>query len=202
VTPIAAATAWRTNGEMIADVARLGYLHQEWRTLDPTWGRGTWWTKWRPNDLVAHDKYTLDGIDFRHLPYEDASFAAIVFDPPYQATGGRKTSTIKAMHDRYGMDCDDTRTPAKVQATIDGGLTEMRRLAEPRGFVLAKCAIGVTGGRLRPHTHATYNHAMDLGFEYVDELELLHGPTPQSQKTQRHARQWRSTLFVFRAPRR
>jgi hypothetical protein len=36
--PILAATSWRSNAELIADCAALGYLRANWLTLDPTYG--------------------------------------------------------------------------------------------------------------------------------------------------------------------
>lgn len=47
---------WRTNADMIADaVVPLGYLHEDWVTLDPTYGYGKWWTRWKPRELVGSD---------------------------------------------------------------------------------------------------------------------------------------------------
>lgn len=43
--PVLAATAWKTNADLIVDCARLGYLRKEWITLDPTYGRGLWWAR-------------------------------------------------------------------------------------------------------------------------------------------------------------
>lgn len=31
---VRAATRWPTNGHMIEDVAKLGYLHPDWHTID------------------------------------------------------------------------------------------------------------------------------------------------------------------------
>ena len=39
--PVLAAKAWVENGDLIADVARLGYLRDSDRILDPTWGLGS-----------------------------------------------------------------------------------------------------------------------------------------------------------------
>lgn len=80
---VLATTRWPTNADLIRDCAGLGYLRDDWRTLDPTWGRGRWWTKWRPSDLIAHD-LRLDGVDFRHLPHRDGEFDCVAFDPPYK----------------------------------------------------------------------------------------------------------------------
>ena len=103
--PVLAADSYATNGHLIAAVAQLGYLTLEDHVLDPTYERGIWWQEWRPRQLSTHHR-AVDGTDFRHLPYPDATFDAIAFDPPYVCPGGRKTSTVKPMHERYGMKLD------------------------------------------------------------------------------------------------
>jgi hypothetical protein len=73
----------RTNGPLIAAVAVL-WIRDGDRVLDVTYGRGNFWTKFRPEHLTTHD-LTLDGVDFRHLPEDDNSVDVVVFDPPYIA---------------------------------------------------------------------------------------------------------------------
>jgi hypothetical protein len=50
---------------------------------DVTWGKGAFWKRvgtslydFRPTDL-------LTGVDFRNLPYRDASIDVLTLDPPY-----------------------------------------------------------------------------------------------------------------------
>lgn len=194
------ATAWPTNAELIADCARLGYLRSEWHTLDPTYGRGIWWKLWQPDELTGHD-IAQDGVDFRDLPYDDASFDAVAFDPPYVCPGGRATSTTKEMHGRYGMNGADFRTPAELQDIINDGLTEIARVAAPRASILVKGKDYIWSGKYWLGTHRTLTHALGLGLELVDRLEHIGKPGPQSQTSQVHARRNLSTLFVFRKPR-
>lgn len=205
---VLAATSWPTNAEMIADCHRLGYLNDDDHVLDPTYEKGTWWKRWCPEKMTTHHR-AKDGSDFRSLPYPDGSFDAITFDPPYVCPGGRKTSTIKEMHQRYGMneggfDDPDFRTPAELQGIINAGLTEMYRLvrrapAKTRGgIVLVKCKDYIWSGHLWLGTHHTLTHALGLGFLPVDRLEHIGSPGPQSQKAQVHARRNLSTLLVLR----
>jgi hypothetical protein len=107
---VLAATRWRTNADLIADCARLGYL--DGHVLDPTYGKGNWWTKWRPEKFTTHDLDPTkgDGVDFRALPEPDGTFDSVAFDPGYVSPGGRETSTIKEMHAAYGM-ADTPRNP-------------------------------------------------------------------------------------------
>lgn len=217
---VLAAFEWPSNGELIADCAGLGYLRATDHVLDPTYGKGVWWKSWRPEKLTALHR-AVDGSDFRSLPFPDGSFDAIAYDPPYVCPGGRKTSTIQDMHDRYGMaeggfDDPDFRTPAELQAIIDAGLTEMYRLVRPstarkldrdrpNGIVLVKCKDYIWSGALWAGTHQTLTHALALGFVLEDRLEHVGEPGPQptvnpdgSQRGQFHARRNLSTLLVLR----
>lgn len=205
---VMAAFAWPTNAHLIADVARLGFLRTTDHVLDPTYGRGKWWTLWRPEQLTTHD-LRLDGVDFRQLPEPDATFDAVAFDPPYMAPGGRATSTLPDFNDRYGTHTC-ARTPREQQDVINAGLKEILRVTKPRGVVLARCCDYVNGGKLFPGTHLTLTAALGMGYELVDRLErVCANPRPQPDRTradgqpvrQEHARRNLSTLFVLRAGR-
>ena len=179
--PVLACHDWPTNGDLIADVARLGYL--DGLVLDPTFGRGKWWTRWEPDALVATDldprgQGGVVAADFRRLPFADSTFDAAAFDPPYVSVGGRKTTGLPDYHDRYGID-DAPTTPAGVQAQIDAGLAEMARVVRPRGHVLVKCQDYVSSGRLQPGTHWTLSTALGLGMDLVDRLEHHGAARPQ-----------------------
>jgi tRNA G10 N-methylase Trm11 len=204
VAPVLAATEWRSNAELIADCVRLGYLREEWATLDPTYGRGVWWNVWRPPHLVVHD-IELDGVDFRHLPEPDATFDAVAFDPPYVCVGGRTTTTLPDFHARFGL-TNAPRTPAALQEMNDAGLAEMHRVLRPRGVLLVKCKDYVWSSRIWLGTHLTLTRALGLGFELVDRFEHIGRPNPQPERSradgkpavQKHARRNLSTLFVLR----
>src|SRR5579885_2999910 len=103
-----AATPWTSNAALIADCAALGYLRSDWLTLDPTYGKGNWWTKWQPDRLVTSDLSpslsTTDlQADFTYLPFQAATCDAVTYDPPYVCVGGRRTSGIESMYDAYGL---------------------------------------------------------------------------------------------------
>lgn len=195
--PVLAASRWPDNAALVADCARLGYLKKEWRTLDPTFGRGNWWTRWQPDELVTHDKYTLDGVDFTALPHDTDEFDAAVYDPPYIAPGGRDKSTVEDFNDRFGLQYTPPK-PADLQQLINAGLDEVGRVVRRGGFVLVKCCDYVNGGKVWWGTHQTSTHAMANGFELVDRLEHIGTCGPQSQKRQVHARRNLSTLFVLK----
>lgn len=194
--PVLAVTAWKSNAELIADVARLGYLHADWPTLDPTYGRGTWWKAFRPTDLTACDldpeKSPLGrSVDFTALPFPDENFRAVVFDPPYKLNG-TPTADIDA---RYGVDVYRSREDR--HRLIRDGVAECTRVLERGGFLLVKCQDQVNGGRVRWQTDMVTAHAETLGLAKVDALHMVaYRPQPEGRR-QEHARRNHSTLLVF-----
>lgn len=198
-SPVMAATAWPSNADMIVDMVRLGYLTHYDVVLDPTYGSGRWWKKWRPTHFFHHTN-TEDGSDFRNLPYPDNFFDAVTFDPPYVCVGGRKTSGIKSMYDGYGL-TDAPTTPIGLQLLINDGLKEMARVVKPKGIILVKNQDYISSGKLWLGTHHTLCAALDYGLLCVDRFEHIGNPRPQpSGRRQVHARRNLSTLFVFRKP--
>lgn len=202
--PVLAAGSWATNAELIADVHRLGYLEDDDVVLDATYGKGTWWKVWRPDGLVTNDIDPAADAecrdDFRHLSCTDDTWDVVAYDPPYVSVGGRETSGMKEMHQRYGM-TDAPTSPLDLQRLIDDGLTEMYRVVKPKGIVLVKCQDYISSGKLWGGTHMTLGHAMWLGFDLLDKLEMVTHPRPQPPgRRQVHARRNLSTLFVLRKP--
>lgn len=199
--PVMAVHAWPTNGHLIADVARLGYLQAERLTLDPTYGLGTWWTQWRPRRLVASD---LDpekspcgsSVDVTALPHHDETFDAVTFDPPYKLNG---TPTAQ-VDERYGVGGIYTSRADRHQLIL-AGLDECARVLAAGGHLLVKCQDQVNGGRVRWQTDMVTQRAEAIGLEKVDVLHHLgYRPQPPGRR-QEHARRNHSTLLVFRKQR-
>lgn len=204
-------TAWPDNASLIADVTDLGYV--KGAVLDPTYGRGGWWKRRRPENLVARDRKSHSDWDFRTMAeFSDESFDTVAFDPPYVATGGRKTvgAQAKDFVDRYGME-EAGKDPAAVQSDINDGLAQAYRVLRPGGYLLVKCSDYVSSGELWPGTHFTWTWAcVQLPFEHADtfiHLSKAGGMQPKERTRkdgkpvrQHHARSNSSTLFVFVKP--
>lgn len=204
---ILAASSWRTNADLIADVARLGYLPSP--VLDATYCKGTWWKVHCPSSLTTNDLFKPADVrsDFRRLPFADGTFASVAFDPPYMSKGGRSTSTIDGMDDAYGMQTTPNSPLALQRLLINPGLTECARVTVPGGFIVVKCMDYVSSGKIQPGTFWTWHHAKGIGLELVDRFVHVGGPGPQpksnpdgSPRRQAHARNNCSTMFVFRTP--
>jgi hypothetical protein len=193
--PVYAYTAWKTNAHLIEAVASLGYLQRDWVILDPTYGLGTFWRRWRPDTLIAHD-YAVDGEDFRKLPYPDRTFNATAFDPPYKLNG-TPTPIVDA---RYGVDVP-TRWEDRMQLCVDG-ITECARVTDK--ILLVKCQDQVCRYEVRWQTRVFADHAEAQGFRLVDRFDRLgsraqpgEGEGTGTARTQRHARRNSSTLLVL-----
>lgn len=212
------AKRWRTNGDLIADVARL-YIRPDDIVIDMTYGRGKWWTVYRHDParfqglvwaqdqtrpLVAPDPVrAID--DFRHLSGWDSGFADVVcFDPPYVAIGGRATSTIDDFNGRYGL-VKVPKTPTGLHGYNMRGLAEAARICKLRGKILVKCKDYISSGELQPVRYWTVNDANAYhGLRLIDEFEHVTGTGPQprtnldgTERQQVHARRNNSVLLVF-----
>lgn len=192
---VLAAHRWPTNAHLIEDVARIGYLRKDWPTLDPTYGKGVWWKRWRPDNLTTHDRYTLDNVDFRCLPHTNGEFKVVAFDPPYKLNG----TPTPATDGRYGVDV--IASWQERHTLIRDGLTECTRVLMAGGYLLLKCQDQVCSGEVRWQTDEFTRHALSLGLDKVDRFDLLGSGRPQPEgRRQMHAHGRPSTLLVFRRP--
>lgn len=139
---------WPTNADLIADVAKLGYL--DGPVLDTTYGEGTFWKMWRPNDLTACDidpaKSPIGySVDFTSLPFKAGMFRAVRVRPSVQVerhAGSRGRRSVRRRpkgHDRGPAETDSGRA-ARVRPGDRHGRTPSRQVPGPsclRGHVVA-----------------------------------------------------------------
>lgn len=187
------------NADLIAAVAPL-YLAGS--VLDPTYGNGDtaggWWRRFRPEPFTFHD-LALDGVDFRALPHDDASFDTVCFDPPYVPSGGSATSAgADAFRRRFGIDCT-TAYGAEAEAAdlVFGGLAECARVA--RAFLVVKCMEFVSSRRFWDWPTDVTVAAREAGWVKHDVIVHHSGPGPGGHNIfeVRRARRVHSYLLVF-----
>lgn len=190
---VLAITKWADNAEMIEDVATLGYL--DGRVLDPTYGEGNFWTRWKPKDLTASDlnpKKSPIGysVDFTNMPWANRSFDVVVFDPPYKLNG----TPDPDRDEKYGVH-EYTRWQDRMNLIIDG-VVECCRVADK--YVLVKCQDQVSSGKIRWQTDDVTTAAKACGFEKVDRLDFLSYRAQPNGRSQKHAHRCSSQLLVFK----
>lgn len=194
--PVMAIDKWATNGALIADCARLGYLRDEWFTLDPTYGHGTFWKEWRPKALRGTDldpAKSIDdcrGVDFTAMQFGDREFDCVVFDPPYKLNG----TPTEQVDKRYGVH-ESTRWQDRM-ALCRAGISECARVLGD-GFLLVKCQDQVCSGKVRWQTVDFTAHAETQGLGLVDRFDFLSYRPQPSGTRQVTARRNASTLLVF-----
>lgn len=190
------AAQWRTNGAMMADVAKLGYL--EGSVLDATFGNGIFWRTFQPEVLVCNDLTPTKGDlhhDFRSLPFSDQTFDCVLFDPPYQVAGSTGMPLKGVDYARFGI---TGRSNRDVRNLIEDGVIECARVAKTH--LLVKCMDQVASTEMWWQTDQVTEIARDCGFRKVDRFDLLRSaPRPLARGViQRHAAANYSTLLVFR----
>lgn len=193
-TPVLARDDWATNGALIADVARLGYLRPEWTTLDATHGHGTFWTHWQPHTLLGVD---LDpaksmmgtSVDFTNLKYDDRSFDVVVFDPPYKLNG-TPDDTIDR---RYGV--HETTTWKQRMALIRAGARECARVADKN--LIVKVQDQVVCSKIRWQTIAVRDEVVPAGFELRARFDFPSYRPQPGGRAQKNPASVSSQLLVF-----
>ena len=186
------------NAALMGKLKILGYFKPEDRVLDATYGRGTWWKRYRPDFLVGNDADLKAKVcfheDFTAFPaaWRDG-WDVVCYDPPYKlnGTGGPDDA-------RYG--CEDTITvPDRLKLVYDG-LRGCMKIVKPRGYLLVKCQDQVAGGRVRWMSHNLIDIAARHRFFLVERFDMPPArPQPLGRK-QKHARRG-STLLVFKRER-
>lgn len=184
----------RTNGEAIADLARLGILRAEDHTLDLTYGpNGGFWTEWRPDRLVTNDADPMVAADWHHdarnIDSPPNSFDVVTWDPPY---GYRGTSRL-ASDATYGL--GTYATPDAVDALLIDGTLSAIRLA--RRVVLVKCQDQCVSGRFRDQSGFVCDAARQAGAEVVGKLYVAARRAQPAGKTQTNIWGYHSVLLVL-----
>ncbi len=189
--------AWKTNGELIRDVQKLGYISDRDSVLDCTYGLGVFWSEWKPKGYLFHrtdanpakSPDDPDGVDFRKMPHKDQSFDVVVYDPPY---GMRGTSALES-DEQYGID-ENMRWQDRW-ALIYDGLEECCRVARRR--VLIKIQAQVVSAKVRWQDIEAVIVAERNGFGLRDRFDFLSYRDQPAGTSQKHARRNASTLLVL-----
>jgi DNA modification methylase len=188
------------NAGLIAD-ALLLHLEDGERVLDPTYGRGNFWSAIEPGrfDLIASD-FADGGPDARELPFEDGEFDAIILDPPYIPThDGDLKASIDAT---YRVNSSGLRSASDVIRFYADALAEAQRVLRLRGLAFVKCQ-DTTENHRAYWVHTEVQDAAErLGMVAIDLFVLVQRGAPaQRHRSQERARRNHSYLWVFKKER-
>jgi hypothetical protein len=190
------------NASLIEKVAALGYLRASDSVLDCTFGEGSWWKKWYPEDLRAYDQKIQPWWDFTKMEFRDLwedevlepgvmpVFDVVCFDPPYRLRG-KPDPTFDT---RYGT--DERATEKQVMQLIHDGLRECVKVTKHEGYILCKIMDQVVSGRVVWQTWWAMQWAQTFGCQTVDRFDMPPARPQPSGRRQVHARRG-STLLIF-----
>lgn len=183
---VLAAQAWKTNADMMADVAKL-YIKPDDYVYDPTYGKGGFWKRFRPEFLYSDDLNPEkgDGGDFRTIQnrMKPETFDVVVFDPAYVTPGGRDTSTIQVMNAAYGMDTTKMSLEEQWDDIVLGMKGCVYALREG-GFMMQKCMNYISSGKYHNYQKKVTDKMEELGLTIVDQFVFVRasgGPQPKDR---------------------
>ena len=198
------------NAELMETVADL-WIGTGWTVVDATYGEGAFWA-WpdmgRHFELIEHDKYKGDGVDFRALPEADGAVDGWVFDPPYRPKHGSKP--VAPLANAYGVGHGESpNTMDDVLALYRAGLGEGHRVLKRGGIAFVKCQDMSYANRLHVSTLDVMAAIVAAGFEIADQFilvsdKLATGPRAMlgedGRTTQQRAYRSHSVLWVAQKP--
>ena len=177
------------NSTLIKNASDL-YFKKGDKIADVTYGKGVFWKDIKKDKFEVVGTDLMDGIDFRHLPYENNSFDHSVIDPPYA-----RISNLKGMTDSYQT--TNLTSHKDIIELYNDGLIELKRITKPGGYIFCKCQDEVHGGRQQWSHIEIYNIATELGLYSKDLFILINNRGIKINHKQKHARKNHSYLWVF-----
>ena len=193
------------------------YNRRSWKVLwiFLRYGKGAFW-KFVPDgryitvfsDLNTGsllEEATIGKYDCRRLPYEDATFDALVLDPPYMHTpGGTAYESMPAYENCYRNNDTDAPEGLKYHDAVLGlyveAAREAARVLKKKGVLIVKCQDEVCAHKQRLTHVEIINEYAKLGF-YCDDLFVVvqtNLPGVSRMVRQKHARKNHSFFCIFR----
>lgn len=197
MAPVLTAKVGR-NADLFNDITRV-YFKDGARVLDSTWGRGNFWNE---GSLARYNVVGMDLVtplhiqgDVRNLPFREASFDAMVLDPPYAKRVG--TSIKASIAAPYQLDHALSPTgTVETMAMYHAGAYEALHVLRVGGYLILKCQDEIESGKQR------WNHVALLhlpGFVCEDLFVMVQQSTPAMRVPyQLHARKNHSYFLVHR----
>lgn len=120
------------------------YACESPKILDSTYNTGKMWkgTSFKPHRMDIDERLAVDTVaDFTAMPFTDASFDVIVFDPPHLPVAAASAGSSGIWKDTYGITSKGNgREGDNVVGMFTPFLLEAKRVLSSGGIVLAKIA--------------------------------------------------------------
>lgn len=209
-----------SNDIIFPDILKL-YVQEGAKIADVTYGKGVFWKKVDKTKYTLHfsdidpkvkdqAKGVVPNIDSRDLPFENESFDALVFDPPYMegfyrrhedhlAGGGSHNSFRDAYSNGLPIEQHDLKYHDLVVDMYMRSAKEAKRVLKDNGVYIVKCQDEVSANKQKlSHVEIIYG-LEGLGFYCKDIFVTTRTNRPVVSKiiTQNHARKNHSYFLIF-----
>jgi len=213
------------NDDVFPEILKI-YVKKQSVIAEVTYGKGVFWKKVkledyqiRFSDLKTKDlpDYVQGGVDSRKLPYEENTFDAVVFDPPYMHTpGGTAHNGHQNFENYYQNNAEqDAQIQQEINRDYNGtppkyhdlvldlyyrSAREAFRVLKNKGIYIVKCQDEVCANKQRlTHIEITVELAK-YGFICEDMFIVVRKNKPGVSriKNQYHARKNHSYFMVYR----
>lgn len=193
-----------TNDEVFPLVLSL-YVRPGSKVADVTYGKGVFWRKVLDTAYELLPSDISDGVDCRHLPYDDASIDCVVFDPPYMHTPGGTAHVNHQNYESYYRNNVASSTKKYHDAVLDlyfSAARETWRILKEGGVYIVKCQDEVCANRQRLTHVEIINTLTGYGFVAEDLFVVVRNSKPGVSRVirQAHARKNHSYFLVFLKP--
>jgi len=195
------------NDEVFPEVIKL-YVPEGSKIADVTFGKGVFWKNINTSLFDLYPSDIRGGIDCRKLPYDDATFDAVVFDPPYMHTPGGTAHNGHQNFEQYYSN-NGINHPSKKyhEAVLDLyflAASEAWRILRVEGIYIVKCQDEVCANKQRLTHVEIINELATKGFVLEDLFVVVRKSRPGVSRVlkQVHARKNHSYFLVLRKPTR
>ena len=195
-------SAYQANNDLVFPHVMSLYVAPGSKVADVTFGKGVFWRKIPKDAYDLHASDLKDGVDCRNLPYEEESFDAVVFDPPYMHTPGASAHEGHQNFENYYRNNKASSEKKYHEAVLDLYFTaalEARRVLKKGGIYIVKCQDEVCTNTQRLTHVEIINELATYGFVCEDLFVVVRNGKPGVSRilAQAHARKNHSYFLVF-----